>query len=166
MRFNNDKVKKDDHRLDELEQLNESDYNNKLDVLFDNKHLILDDQNYIRLHIKSQATEYLKKIKGVIAKNHRKHILKHKLPFRRSKIEDIEASTANYDFENNIYRKTNMTSVVKQNNTMYGGKMNGEKILNYIKMKNNKLYKLIKFRKIKLQNSLPLDKYILEYLYT
>ena len=166
MRFNNDKVKKDDHRLDELEQLNESDYNNKLDVLFDNKYLILDNNNDIRLHIKSQATEYLKKIKGVITKNHRKHILKHKLPFRRSKIEDIEVSTANYDFENNIYRKINMTSLI-HTNTMYGGKnkMNGEKIMNYIKMRNNKLYKLIKFRKIKLENSLPLDKYILEYLY-
>ena len=167
MRFNNDKVKKDDRRLDELEQLDESDYNNKLDVLFDNKYLILDNKNDIRLHIKSQATEYLKKIKGAIAKNHRKHILKHKLPFRRSKIDDIEVSSANYDFENNIYRKINMTSFVENSNTIYGGKnkMNGEKILNYIKMRNNKLYKLIKFRKIKLENSLPLDKYILEYLY-
>jgi len=164
MRFNNDKVQKDDYRLDELEQLEESNYNKKLDVLFNEKYLILDNKNDIRLHIKYQTTEYLKKMKGVIAKNRRKHVLKHKLPFRKSKIDDIEASVATYDFENNIYKKMNMTTF-SHSNTIHGGKMNGEKIMNYIKMRDSKLYKLIKFRKIKLENSLPLDKYILEYLY-
>lgn len=167
LRFNNDKVVKDKKRLDELYQLNQDDYSPNLDRLFDDKDLVVDRKNDISLLIKRDTSLYLKKMKGVISKNHKKHILKHKIPFKRSKIEKIEGSSAEYDFENNVYSKLNTVSAF--NVVSGGGKRTpsvkyGEQLAKYIKHRNSKLYKLIKLKNICYKNSLELDKYIFEFL--
>lgn len=168
LRFNNDKVEKDKKRLDELYQLDQEDYSPNLDRLFDDKDLVVDRKNDISLLIKRDTSLYLKKMKGVISKNHKKHILKHKIPFKRSKIEKIEGSSAEYDFENNVYSKLNTVSAF---NVVSGGGGKrtpsveyGEQLAKYIKHRNSKLYKLIKLNKICYKNSLELDKYIFEFL--
>lgn len=166
MRFNNDKVEKDKKRLDELYQLDQTDYSPTLDRLFEDKDVVLDNRNDIRRLIKRDATVYLKKLKGVISKNHKRQVLKHKIPFRQSKFDDIESSSATYDFESNLFGKLN-ASTAFSNTIIRGGDgdhKRGERIARYIRKRNDRLYKLIKLNKSCDRNSLELDKYLFEFL--
>lgn len=169
MRMTSEKQTKNSQRLDELEQLSPTNYSNKLDSLFHEKSVLLDNVNNLKLYIHNETDDYYKRMKNIINKNHRKSVLKHKMPFKISKMNDIEKSVVNFNWDKEVYSKTNMNTAFSSLPLRQSGgrctRMYGHQLLNYIHKRNPKLHKLIQSNKVNIKKSLQLDKYIIEFNY-